>query len=184
MKRGEAPGRRVKPGPDLLRTVGGILLATCTIMYLFITAPPRKRSRRVMAAVESPAGPAAPRSLTFETLGAFDPRDVPPAVRALDGQVVRIEGFVMPVKMNGKHLAAFMLMSFVPDCCFAKEPRVNDWVMVGVPAELALSPSGLDYAVVTGRLQVKPVKDATGELAGLFALHASTVTPADGPAVH
>lgn len=184
MKRGESPGRRMKPGPDLFRTVGGLLLATCTIMYLVLSAPPRKRSRRVMATLETPVAPAAPRSLTFETLGAFEPNAIPPAVQALDGQVVRIEGFVMPVKMNGKHLAAFMLMSFLPDCCFAKEPRVNDWVMVGAPPELALSPSGLDYAVVTGRLQIKPVKDASGELAGLFALHATEVKPLDGPAVH
>lgn len=201
MKRGEAPGRTPAKGPDLVRTVAGLVLISSTIIFTLASAPPRRRplaglsapgapvapepsaagARLALGEPASPPGPTGPQALSFETLGGFSGRDIPRSILALDGQVVRIEGNVLPVKMKGQKLAAFMLTAFVPDCCFGQEPRVNDWVMVGVPPDLNLPAKDLDYAVVTGRLTVKPVKDSTGELIGLFALHATTVTPAEGP---
>lgn len=125
-----------------------------------------------------------PAPVSFDLLGGFEMPRVPPEVRALDGQRVKLEGFVMPMKMAGPRLIAFMLTSFMPGCCFGQEPRLNDWVLVVVSEDLHIKASNLNFATVTGTLAVREVRDKQGELIGLYSMRATEVVATDGSSHH
>ncbi|MGH7973351.1 MAG: hypothetical protein ACREIC_31920, partial [Limisphaerales bacterium] len=57
---------------------------------------------------------------------------IPPAVLALDGHLVWIRGFLLPLKTNEGLTFDFLLMRNQNMCCFGSVPKVNEWVSIQV----------------------------------------------------
>ena len=141
----------------------------------------------------APSGPAT--SASFEMLSSYEypmdvydvpvprgpnePDPVPAPVRALSGKRVAIQGYIMPVKMEGPKIAAFLLTAFMPACCFGRAPRVNDWILVTLPKPTEL-PKGQHAALmnVTGVLTVNERYGKNKALIGMYSMDAEAVAPA------
>ncbi len=58
---------------------------------------------------------------------------IAPALQAMNGKKVEIQGFMLPLDMSDGNLQTFMLLKDQMACCFGNIPRLNEWVYVRVP---------------------------------------------------
>lgn len=89
-------------------------------------------------------GAQAYQAVSFNTLSNFeyelpDPFDpnpqplqneIPPGVKALDGALVAIEGFMLPLDITPDGVSQFMLNANIDMCYFGAPVRMNEWILV------------------------------------------------------
>ncbi|MBL8962426.1 MAG: DUF3299 domain-containing protein [Gemmatimonadetes bacterium] len=85
---------------------------------------------------------------------AKPPKNVIPAtVKALDGKMVYLKGFMLPLDLDAQGVTKFMLNASIDMCYFGAPVRLNDWIMItmkpGKKAKFTHLPTG-----VWGRLEV------------------------------
>lgn len=94
-------------------------------------------------------------------------KQVPDRVKQLDGKMVILSGFMLPVKIERGLATEFLLLNTPLMCCFGITPSTNAWVIVkmpkGVKAEQDVPMS------FRGRLHVRPQWD-NGYLASIYQL--------------
>jgi hypothetical protein len=129
------------------------------------------------------------RQVDFQLLAGFDysaaepfepsPRPVkngiPPAVKALHGQQVEIDGKVLPLQYEGRRMTTFLLNASSDVCGFGGAPRLNEWIAVALRSgrSAALVPPGTEVRV-RGTLSVG--EDLyNGRVVGLYSLVADDV---------
>jgi hypothetical protein len=61
--------------------------------------------------------------------------ELPEPVRALEGQHVTIEGYMIPSKWTGTRLREFLLVRDQSACCVGSVPRPGHWVQVRVSSD-------------------------------------------------
>lgn len=66
---------------------------------------------------------------------------IPKMIMALDGQRVRIGGFMLPIHLDNGLVTNFLLIRSQLTCCFGVPPAPNEWVVVamsgkGVPQQM------------------------------------------------
>jgi uncharacterized protein len=83
--------------------------------------------------------------------------DFPQPLRALDGKVVKLQGYLMPLEPGQNH-RRFLLSAWSPTCpfCLTAGPEAMVEVLARVPVRYALEP-----VVVRGRFELLP-NDAGG----------------------
>jgi uncharacterized protein len=102
--------------------------------------------------------------------------DAAPVVEALDGEWVRLPGFVIPLEMDGPAVTEFLLVPFYGACIHVPPPPANQTVLVEAPAELrVIIRQVYDTVWVTGRLAARPTD--TGLAKAGYTLTASAVQP-------
>lgn len=74
----------------------------------------------------------------LEALSAEDLADtleerVPDYVLDWAGESISIFGYMNPLEFDGDGVSVFTLTPFPGGCCFAIDPKVNDWIMVRMP---------------------------------------------------
>ena len=106
-------------------------------------------------------GPAVARGylkLGFDKLAAFkfvaptydpvaDPRAAPPTgddqipaeVKAWNGKKAVITGFMLPTALKDGKATEFLIMANQMACCFGTVPNMNEWVIVKMPAGVAVT---------------------------------------------
>ena len=103
---------------------------------------------------------------------------IPPAVQALDGQMVVIEGFMIPLDITPAGVSLFVLNGDSDQCDFGVPPRVIDWILVSMtPGQRA--PFSHLPTTVRGRLEVGP-QIRNGRVTSLYRLAADRVTVQGG----
>ena len=148
---------------------------------------------QLAALAETPLPPGYER-LGFETLSAFPfevtrevaegttkavagtlvPRpSIPSEVKALNGRLVAIRGFLLPVKMNDGLTYEFLLLRNQNLCCFGSNPKINEWITVEAKGE-GVKPIMDQPITVMGRLHVGEIREQ-GYLVGLYQLDAERV---------
>jgi hypothetical protein len=79
--------------------------------------------------------------------------EIPATVRALDGKMVYLKGFMLPLDLDAQGVTKFMLNASIDMCYFGAPVRLNDWIMItmkpGKKAKFTHLPTG-----VWGRLEV------------------------------
>lgn len=102
-------------------------------------------------------------------------RQVPDAVKKLDGQKVVLTGFMLPTKIEQGLATEFMLLNSPMLCCFGVTPSTNAWVVVKMPKG---APPVQDVPLsFSGRLHVQEQWD-NGWLSSIYQLDAeSAVKP-------
>ena len=55
---------------------------------------------------------------------------IPEEVRAWDGKVVVVTGFMNPVRFDREGVSEFLLVKDILGCCFGATPRMNHWIRV------------------------------------------------------
>jgi hypothetical protein len=99
---------------------------------------------------------------------------IPPAVQALHGQMVAIEGFMIPLDITPAGVSLFVVNGDADQCDFGIPPRVIDWILVTMkPGQRA--PFSHLPTTVRGRLEVG-AEVRNGRVTSLYRLAADRVT--------
>lgn len=144
----------------------------------------------VAAAVVQAA--VAYQPVAFSTLSNFeyelpDPLDpsskppanvIPPAVKALNGKMVALEGFMLPLDLTPAGVSVFMLNASIDMCYFGAPVRMNEWVLVTMKAGTRAKFTHLS-TTVKGRLEVGE-EMRNGRVTSLYRLVADSAEVDDG----
>lgn len=127
---------------------------------------------------------AAPQA-DFDTLAAFPfnapeaavtnhaaldkvEKQIPESIKKLDGKVVRIRGFMMPVKESAGKATEFLITRSQPSCCFSGATGLNEFITVKSAGQGVVE--NMDDAVaIEGRLHVGAIVDG-GFVVGLYQM--------------
>jgi hypothetical protein len=126
----------------------------------------------------------------FETLAAFKfdvpdmtatnhpsvaqaEKQIPAVIKGLDGKIVRIRGFMMPVKEVQGKTTEFLITRSQPSCCFSGATEINEFVTVKVAGK-GFDTMMDDPITIQGTLHVGAIVDG-GFIVGLYELDADKV---------
>lgn len=112
--------------------------------------------------------------LVVEMDSADGPPPIPDEVKALDGELVAVEGFMNPLVFDGEGVSEFMLVADPTFCCFGATPRLNHFVHVKMPEGERTEFYALIPLAVYGRMEVGPEFEY-GVVTSLFRLDAEHV---------
>ena len=80
---------------------------------------------------------------------------IPARVRALDGQLIALRGYVIPTEMEGDVVRSFILAAKNEvGCCFGAGLSMNQWVAVEVPEGDGFRCDPFVLATVLGKIEV------------------------------
>lgn len=97
---------------------------------------------------------------------------IPPAIKALHGQMVAIEGFMLPFDLTPEGVTVFMLNGSLDMCYFGAPVRMNEWVLVKMKAGRRARFTHL-ATTVKGRLEVGE-EMRNGRVVSLYRLDADS----------
>jgi hypothetical protein len=101
-------------------------------------------------------------------------KQIPDAIRALDGRKAIITGFMLPIKMDGGKVTELLLMRSQMMCCYGVVPQINEWILVRMPkGTLQLMDVPVSF---NGVLHVKELYE-NGFLTAIYALDGEKMLP-------
>lgn len=101
-------------------------------------------------------------------------KQIPDAIRALDGRKAVVTGFMLPIKMEGGKVREFLLMRTQLMCCFGEVPQLNEWILVRIPqGTLQLMDVPVSFS---GVLHVKELYE-NGFLTAIYTLDGERMVP-------
>ena len=101
--------------------------------------------------------------------------DEAPVVNSLDGQRVKLPGFVVPLEMDAESINEFLLVPYYGACIHVPPPPTNQTVYVIAPSGHPFEGELFDTVWVTGELTVEKYSNDMGD-AG-YRLRASSIEP-------
>ena len=114
----------------------------------------------------------------YELPDPFDPtprtalNKIPDAIKGLDGKLVAIEGFMLPLDLNPEGVSQFMLNASIDMCYFGAPVRMNEWILVKMKGGKRAKFTHLALNV-KGRIEVgEEMKN--GRVASLYRLEADS----------
>jgi len=122
------------------------------------------------------------RVVTFDTLGGFDcpwtgpfgstaePPAIPDDVRALDGAVVALAGFAVPLVTDRGMMREFLLARHPADCCFGMLPQANELVHVVLAEGVDAVEVPLEPVIVVGRLAIRDLSTPEAQGRCLYSM--------------
>ena len=137
-------------------------------------APSPASPKPIVERVEGGKRTEAYRSLTFEALTDFDinepdwvkiddpayiatlnlDAEIPPHIKALNGEKIEIEGFILPLEGDVDDLRTFILLRDQMACCFGIIPLLNEWMYVKVPEKKKIGSYLDELVTLYGTLSV------------------------------
>ena len=138
--------------------------------------------------IEKPVKSGDYLAVGFDKLGAFpiqtrwemtDPvrikgtqimkNEVPPSIKALDGEKVAVQGFMMPVKLENGLVKEFFLMKNQASCCYGIPMQANEMLTVHMTG--AAVKCTMDQPLtVCGKLHVSETHNENGSLNSIYRL--------------
>jgi hypothetical protein len=101
-----------------------------------------------------------------------------PVVPELDGRLVRLPGFLVPLDAEAERISEFLLVPYYGACIHVPPPPANQTVSVKLPPEQAFAADVFDTVWVTGTLRVTPTNSDLAD-AG-YRIDATAVAPYEG----
>lgn len=104
----------------------------------------------------------APPRVTFKTLATYPvaapEARVPDELSKLDGQTVKVTGYMLPTAYARGLAREFMLMRSQATCCFGQAAQANEFLVVTTAAPEGV-PAVMDVpATFAGTLRISPVR--------------------------
>ena len=134
----------------------------------------------VVAAKAPAVGEGKVREISFDDLtlplekGApYTPAILPPAVDALQGQSVRIRGYILP-SFQQRGITQFVLVRDNMECCFGPGALLHDCVVVrmrpGKSADFSIRP-----VAVAGSFRIEELKGPDGKHLAIYGIDGDAV---------
>lgn len=89
---------------------------------------------------------------------------ISPALKALDGKMVRIPGYMVPLEDDSETVSDFLLVPYVGACIHTPPPPPNQIVEVKMNSQKKVKMSFWDPVWVEGKLQIATVKSPYGDV--------------------
>lgn len=105
--------------------------------------------------------------------GALLPdQEIPEKIRSLNHQNVAVSGYLVPIEYDGEKVSGLILVRNQLLCCFGEEPKLNEWILVGVEPPVEAT---LDVPVTFfGKFEVSPDIEE-GQVISLYRLSATAM---------
>ena len=134
----------------------------------------------VIAAKAPAVGDGRVREITFDDLTLplakgepYTPAILPPAVDALQGQSVRIRGYILP-SFQQRGITQFVLVRDNMECCFGPGALLHDCVVVrmrpGKSADFSIRP-----VAVAGSFRIEELKGPDGKHLAIYGIDGDAV---------
>lgn len=98
-----------------------------------------------------------------------------PVVPEMDGQNIKLPGFVVPLELENRTIREFLLVPYFGACIHVPPPPTNQVVYVQSPTEQPYQGAQFDTVWVSGTLRVEQFSSELGD-AG-YRLEASSIEP-------
>ena len=86
-----------------------------------------------------------------------------PVVKELDGQTIKLPGFVVPLEGDGQVVSSFLLVPYYGACIHVPPPPVNQTVYVRADANSVKIREMFETVWVTGKLSVQSARSDLGD---------------------
>jgi uncharacterized protein len=125
----------------------------------------------------APVATPDPVVIDWRTLSGLNPQTgvVPPALRALSGQLVKIAGYVVPLDDATQEEAEFLLVPYYGACVHTPPPPPNQMVLVEMEGRQKVRLDLFEAVWLEGRLSIDLVESLYGT-AG-FQIRGMRVSP-------
>ena len=129
------------------------------------------------AAPAAPATPTAAVNVDWRILAGLDYENgrASDTLRKLDGKLVRVPGFVVPLDDAMEEGAEFLLVPYYGACVHTPPPPPNQIVQVKMVNQKKVKMSFWDPVWVHGKLQIATVKSPYGDVG--FQLTGTVIEP-------
>jgi hypothetical protein len=97
-------------------------------------------------------------------------KQIPAAIKQMDGKTVRIEGFMMPIRQEKDKTTEFLITRTQASCCYGGATAITELVTVKAPGEGFETMMDVPI-IIQGKLHVGAVMDS-GFIVGIYALDA------------
>jgi hypothetical protein len=98
---------------------------------------------------------------------------IPERIRAADGKLVSVDGFMIPLEYNGKKVSKFILAMNQNTCCFGGNPQIHEFIIVSVAGAGVNDEMDIPLRV-KGVLRVAVIRNH-GKLSGIYRLESQSV---------
>jgi hypothetical protein len=150
-----------------------LLVATVVTASAFTAPvdPPARTGRPLVAPVEEAV------NIDWRVLAGLDYTNgkATDTLKKLDGKLVRIPGFVVPLDDFQEEGAEFLLVPYYGACVHTPPPPPNQIVMVGMTGKKAIKLNLFDAVWMSGRLKISSVESPYGSVG--FQLEGLKVEP-------
>ncbi len=79
---------------------------------------------------------------------------IPPQIKALDGQNITVQGFMVPIDFRRGQTNEFILVSVIPSCFFCQVPMPNQWIEVKMKDAQRVPYPGDGLITVAGKISI------------------------------
>jgi hypothetical protein len=93
---------------------------------------------------------------------------IPAKVKALDKQQVALQGYMLPLKVEGGLVTELLIMRDQSMCCYGTVPRINEWVSVKMVSK-GVKPVMDQPITMFGKLKVGEMRE-NGYLVGIYQM--------------
>lgn len=93
---------------------------------------------------------------------------IPATVKALNDKPVALNGFMLPLKVEGGLVTELLIMRDQSMCCYGVQPKINEWVSVKM-ARTGVRPVMDQPVTLFGKLRVGEMRE-NGYLVGIYAM--------------
>lgn len=144
--------------PSLVASLFGLALAASSPLDRL------PRDLWSLAGAPSVVTAADPVTIDWRTLGGLNPNTgaVAPALKALNGQVVRIAGYVVPLDDATQEDAQFLLVPYYGACIHTPPPPPNQMVLVEMDGSKKVRLDLFEAVWLEGKLSIDVVESLYG----------------------
>ena len=112
----------------------------------------------------------APATNSTATAAASAKTDaqIPGSVKALDKKRVAVQGFMLPLKVEGGVVTEMLIMKDQSMCCYGVVPKINEWISIKMVKD-GVKPIMDQPVTLYGTLRVGEMRE-NGYLVGIYAM--------------
>jgi len=103
---------------------------------------------------------------------------IPAKIRNLENQVISVQGFMLPLKIQNGLVHEMLIMRTQSMCCFGVVPKINEWVNVKMTSQ-GVKPIMDQPVVLFGRFHVGEMRE-NGYLTGLYRMEGDRMALTEG----
>jgi hypothetical protein len=110
----------------------------------------------------------APDTEQLEDAKVKTEEQIPAKVKALDKMQVALQGYMLPLKVEGGLVTELLIMRDQSMCCYGTVPRINEWVSVKMVSK-GVKPVMDQPVTLFGKLKVGEMRE-NGYLVGIYEM--------------
>ena len=107
-------------------------------------------------------------SKDLETARGKAEAQIPDTIKSYNQQAVALQGFMLPLKVEGGLVTEFLIMRDQSMCCFGTVPKINEWVSVKMSND-GVKPVMDQPVTIYGKLHVGDMRE-NGYLVGIYKM--------------